>query len=227
MFSALSATIGQMTDPRLRNPIIISVVGSIMAILFLGAAVWYVLDWFSFFGGWLDDAAAWVASLIVVILGVLFFPGAANIISGLFLDSVCKAVETKHYPALGPARPQPFTETVLESLKFLGITVLINVLLLPIYALAFFLLVPFINPVIFYSANGYLLGREFFEMVALRRLSPAETKELRKRKAGSVFISGVLIAAVMTIPIVNFAGPVIATAFMLHRFERLRSDMKK
>ena len=80
---------------------------------------------------------------------------------------------------------------------------------------------------VFYGANGYLLGREFFEMVALRRLTPAETKALRKRKAGSVFISGVLIAAVMTIPILNFAGPVIATAFMLHRFERLRNDMKK
>jgi len=222
LFSALSATIGQLTDPRLRNPIIISVVGSIMAILLLGATVWYVLDWFSFFGGWLDDAAAWIASLIMVILGVLFFPGAANIISGLFLDSVCKAVEARHYPALGPARPQPFIETVLESTKFLGITVIVNVLLLPIY-----LLVPGLNLIVFYGANGYLLGREFFEMVALRRLTPAETKELRKRKAGSVFVSGVLIAAVMTIPIVNFAGPVIATAFMLHRFERLRNDMKK
>lgn len=222
MFASLTATLGQLTDPRLRNPIIVSVLGSIVAILLLGAAVWYVLDWFSFFGGWMDDAAAWVASLIVVVLGILFFPGASNAISSLFLDSVCNAVEAKHYPGLGPSRPQPFVETVLEGLKFLGITVLVNIVLLPVYLLA-----PGLNLVVFYGANGYLLGREFFEMVAMRRLTPAETKELRKRKAGSVFVSGVLIAAVMTIPVVNFAGPVIATAFMLHRFERLRNDMKK
>mgnify|MGYP003627875024 CR=1 FL=1 len=104
MFSSVTATLGQLTDPRLRNPIIISIVGSITAILLLGVAVWYVLDWSSIFGGWLDDAAAWVASLIVVILGILFFPGAANAISSLFLDSVCNAVEAKHYPGLGPAR---------------------------------------------------------------------------------------------------------------------------
>lgn len=222
MFSSVTATLGQLTDPKLRNPIIISVLASITAILLLGAAVWYALDWFSFFGGWLDEAAAWVASLIVVVLGVLFFPGASNAISSLFLDSVCKAVEARHYPGLGPARPQPFVETILESFKFLGITVLVNVLLLPIY-----LLVPGLNLVVFYGANGYLLGREFFEMVAMRRLTPAEAKELRKRMSGSVFISGVMIAAVMTVPILNFAGPVIATAFMLHRFERLRNDMKK
>lgn len=221
MFSSVTATLGQLTDPRLRNPIIISIIGSITAILLLGVAVWYILDWFSIFGGWLDDAAAWVASLIVVILGILFFPGAANTISSLFLDSVCNAVETKHYPGLGPARPQPFAETVLGSLKFLGITVVVNIVLLPFY------LIPGLNLVVFYGANGYLLGREFFEMVALRRLTPAETKALRKQKAGAIFISGVLIAAVMTIPVLNFAGPVIATAFMLHRFERLRSDMKK
>ncbi|UUX52149.1 EI24 domain-containing protein [Nisaea acidiphila] len=222
MFSALTATLGQLSDPRLRNPIILSVIGSLATIFLLGAAVWFVLDFFAFFGGWLDELAAWVASLIVVILGLVFFPGASNAISSLFLDSVSGAVEAKHYPTLGPARPQPLSEAILEGLRFLAITVAVNILLLPVY-----LLVPGLNIVIFYGANGYLLGREFFEMVAMRRMEPAEAKALRKRKSGAVFISGVLIAAIMTIPILNLAGPVIATAFMLHRFEYLRNDMKK
>lgn len=222
MFSALTATLGQLSDPRLRNPIILSVLGSLTVILLLGASVWFVLDLFAFFGGWLDEAAAWLASLIVIVLGILFFPGASNAISSLFLDSVSAAVEAKHYPELGPARPQPISEAIIEGVRFLGIAILVNLVLLPVY-----LLVPGLNLVIFYSANGYLLGREYFEMVALRRLSPAEMKELRKRKSGAVFLSGVLIAAVMTIPVLNLAGPVIATAFMLHRFERLRNNMKK
>jgi len=222
MFSALTATLGQLTDPRLRNPILLSIAGSLVVILLLGVVVWFVLDMFAFFGGWLDEVAAWVASLIVIVLGLVFFPGASNAISSLFLDSVAKAVEAKHYPDLGPARSQPLTEAIIEGLRFLAMTIAINIVLLPVY-----LFVPGLNLVVFYGANGYLLGREFFEMVALRRLEPAEAKALRKRKAGAVFVSGVLIAAVMTIPIVNLAGPVIATAFMLHRFENLRNDMKK
>ncbi|WP_420402988.1 EI24 domain-containing protein [Nisaea sp.] len=222
MFSALTATLGQLSDPRLRNPIVLSVVGSLATILLLGVVVWFVLDLFAFFGSWLDEAAAWVASLIVIVLGVVFFPGASNAISSLFLDSVSKAVEAKHYPGLGPARPQPVTEAILEGLRFLAVTIAVNVVLLPVY-----LLVPGLNLVVFYGANGYLLGREFFEMVALRRMDPAEAKALRNRKSGAVFVSGVLIAAIMTIPVLNLAGPVIATAFMLHRFEYLRNDMKK
>lgn len=222
MFKALSAAIGQLPDPRLRNPILISVIGSVLVIALLGFAAWMVLDWFSFFGGWMDEAAAWIASLIVIVLGFVFFPGASNAISGLFLDSVAGAVEARHYPDLGPARPQPVVEAILGGLRFLGVAVLVNVLLLPVY-----LLVPGLNIVIFYGANGYLVGREYFEMVAARRLTPAEARDLRKRKSGAIWIGGVLMAGVMTVPILNLAGPVIATAFMLHRFERLRKDMNK
>ncbi|MBO6563051.1 MAG: EI24 domain-containing protein [Nisaea sp.] len=221
MFSALTATLGQLSDPKLRNPIILSVIGSLATILVLGVAAWYLLDLIAYFGSWVDDLLAWVGGLVVIVLGLLFFPGASNAISSLFLDSVSKAVEARHYPNLGPARPQPLGEAVLEGLRFLGITILVNLVLLPFY------LLPGINLVLFYGANGYLLGREFFEMVAMRRMEPAEAKALRKRKAGSIFLSGVLIAAIMTIPVLNLAGPVIATAFMLHRFEYLRNDMKK
>lgn len=222
MFSALTATLGQLSDPRLRNPIILSVAGSLVTIILLGVLAWYLLDSFAFFGGWLDDLAAWVAGIAVVVLGVVFFPGASNAISSLFLDSVSRAVEARYYPALGPARPQPLSEAMVESLKFLGVTLLLNLVMLPVY-----LLVPGLNIVIFYGLNGYLLGREYFEMVAVRRMDPAEAKLLRKQKAAAVFISGVLIALVMTVPLVNLAGPVIATAFMVHRFERLRNDVKK
>ena len=222
MFSSVTATLGQLTDRQLHKPIIISIFGSIAAVLLFGAAIFHILTWFSIFGGWMDTAASWAASVIVVILGILFLPSASSAISSLFLDSVCNAVETKHYPGLGPPQPQRFVETILENLKFLGLQVLVNIVLLPLYLFA-----PGLNVILFYAVNGYLLGREFFEMVAMRRLRPAEAKALRKRNAGSVFVSGVLIAGVMTVPVLNCAGPVFATAFMLHRFERLRNTIKK
>ena len=222
MFSSVTATLGQLTDRRLHKPIIVSVLGSIAAVLLFGAAVFYVLTWFSFFGGWMDAAATWATSVIVVILGILFLPSVSSVISSLFLESVCNAVEAKHYPGLGPPQRQRFVETILENLTFLGVQVLVNILFLPLYLFA-----PGLNIILFYTINGYLLGREFFEMVAARRLTPAEAKSLRKRNAGLVFVSGVLIAGVMTVPVLNCAGPVFATAFMLHRFERLRNNTKR
>jgi uncharacterized protein involved in cysteine biosynthesis len=75
---------------------------------------------------------------------------------------------------------------------------------------------------VFYALNGYLLGREYFELVALRRLDESSTRALRKAYQGSIFLSGVMIAVLTSVPLVNLAAPVIATAFMVHLFESLR-----
>jgi uncharacterized protein involved in cysteine biosynthesis len=75
---------------------------------------------------------------------------------------------------------------------------------------------------VFYALNGYLLGREYFELVALRRLDESSVRALRRSYQGSIFLSGALIAFITTIPLLNLAAPVVATAFMVHLFESLR-----
>ena len=91
---------------------------------------------------------------------------------------------------------------------------------LPLYLLLLF--VPPFNLIVFYALNGYLLGREYFEIVGVRRLDDAETRTLRRRHRGRAFMAGVVIAILLTVPLVNLFTPVVATAFMLHVFERLR-----
>jgi uncharacterized protein involved in cysteine biosynthesis len=71
------------------------------------------------------------------------------------------------------------------------------------------------------ALNGYLFGRGYFEVVALRRLDAAAAKALRLRFAGRVFFGGVVIAGMFALPLVNLVAPVIATAFMVHVFEAL------
>jgi len=90
------------------------------------------------------------------------------------------------------------------------LTLLLNLLALPVY-----LLVPGINLFLF------LLGREYFEVVALRRLDAAATRAARNRFGLRVFLGGVMIAALFSLPLVNLVAPVIATAFMVHVFEAL------
>jgi uncharacterized protein involved in cysteine biosynthesis len=75
---------------------------------------------------------------------------------------------------------------------------------------------------VFYGLNGYLLGREYFETIALRRLSAGEAKELWRKEKRRIFAAGVLITVMLTIPFLNLVAPVVATAFMLHLFQAMR-----
>jgi uncharacterized protein involved in cysteine biosynthesis len=86
----------------------------------------------------------------------------------------------------------------------------VNLLALPLY------LVPGLNVVVFYAMNAYLLGREYFELVALRRLDPRTARGLRRAHRLRFFIAGLLMAALFTIPVVNLVASLIAAAFMVH-----------
>jgi uncharacterized protein involved in cysteine biosynthesis len=90
--------------------------------------------------------------------------------------------------------------------------------------LLLFLLIPPVFPFVFYGVNGYLLGREYFELVAARRLDPAEARSLRRRHGRTLFIAGVLIAFLLTIPFVNLVAPLVGTAAMVHLFETIRHE---
>jgi uncharacterized protein involved in cysteine biosynthesis len=157
--------------------------------------------------------------------GVLFasfilFPAVMVMVMSFLLEDIAEAVEARHYPALPPARPQPVGEMLRSGLAFAAVTVAINLLALPFYLLLIFL--PPLNLFLFYGVNGYLFGREYFEIVALRRQTPSDAKRARRRFRGRLFLAGILIAVMMTIPLVNLFAPIVATGFMVHVFEDLK-----
>jgi len=147
---------------------------------------------------------------VVSSLSWLLFPAAVTAIMSFFLDRIAATVEALDYPGRGPPRRQRIGETIASTLPLTGLTLLLNLLALPVY-----LLVPGINLFLF------LLGREYFEVVALRRLDAAATRAARNRFGLRVFLGGVMIAALFSLPLVNLVAPVIATAFMVHVFEAL------
>jgi uncharacterized protein involved in cysteine biosynthesis len=147
----------------------------------------------------------------------LLFPGLASIVVGLFLETIARAVEARHYPNLPAPRNQPIREAVWSATKLAIISIVLNLLVLPIY------LVPVLNIFVFYGLNGYLLGREYFELAALRRMNGPDAREMRRRHKTRVFVAGVVITFMLSIPFVNWFMPVIAAAFVVHVFESLRS----
>ena len=82
-------------------------------------------------------------------------------------------------------------------------------------------LFPLAIPFIFYGLNGFLLGREYFQIAAMRREGRAGAKALRKRHLPEIWMAGVLMALPLTIPLVNLFIPVLGAATFTHLYHRL------
>lgn len=167
---------------------------------------------------WVDDALSWASLGLMLGLSVFLMVPVASMFTGLFLDIVADAVEEKHYPALGPAPRVPFGVTFRDSLSFLGVLVAVNAI-----ALILYLFVGPFAPVLFWVVNGYLLGREYFQLTALRRLGRDGARAARRRHAIPVFLAGVLMAIPLTVPVVNLLVPVLGAATFTHLYHRLES----
>jgi len=223
----------QLDDPRLRRVLWFSIFLSILVFIVLWTGLWAlatVLPFDSVPGvEWLKDALGaafdWLAGFLfagtLLLLSLMLFPAVITVIVGFFLEQVAAAVEARHYPGLPPPRMISLSETVISSVRFALVTLVVNLLALPLYVILIFL--PPMNLVLFYLVNGYLVSREYFELVALRRLDPAAAERLRRRHRGRLQFAGVLLTLLMTIPLVNLLTPVVGTAFMVHVFQNLRA----
>ncbi len=217
MISAFIKGVRQLGDEQTRKPLWISAALAAAVLAGLWAAVLALLDHTTLFAwGFLESAVDLLGGLAAAVLTFILFPGAVSAMVSVFLDQVAETVESRHYPELPPAPGQPMKEAVLGGLKFLGVMVALNILLLP------FIFTAVLYPILFYAVNGHLIGREYFELVAARRLSADDARRLRKDHKVGVFMAGVLTAFSLTIPVVNLLTPVVATAAMLHLFEDWR-----
>jgi len=123
------------------------------------------------------------------------FPGVVSAVVGIFLGAVVTAVEARHYAHLTPPPRLLLGQSLLAALRFHAVLIVVNLISLP------FLLTAPVFPFVFYGANGYLLGREYFKLVALRRVSPQKARALRRANRGRLFAFGVLSAFLMTVPV--------------------------
>lgn len=225
MFDDFFRALGQLTDPRFRNVLLKGLgltIGLLVAITWgMVTLVGFVtpdalmlpfVGEVSFVGG----VAMWVAALLMVVLSVVLMVPVAGAFTGLFLDEVADAVEAKHYPHLVPNAEQPITSAIRESLGFFGVIVGVNLI-----ALILFFFVGPLAPILFYAVNGYLLGREYFTMAAMRRMERDAAHALRKRHNTQIWVAGTLMAVPLSIPLVNLLIPILGAATFTHMFQRL------
>lgn len=158
------------------------------------------------------NALSWGSLALFPLMGFFLMAPVAASFAGLFAERVSEAVEQIHYPA-AKGQPLDFMDGLLESLALIGAVLAVAVLSL--------FLTPVLGPLaplLFYGANGWLLGREFFQMVARRHLLEPQASALRKANSGRVTMAGAAIAVLLTIPVLNIAVPVLAAAAFTHLF---------
>ena len=223
--ASAALALGQFGDPRFVRTFAL---GTGLALALLAALAWAVLAGL----GWLvpdavtlpwigpvtflDELASGAGLIAFLVASIFLMVPVAALFTGLFLDDVADAVEARHYPALAPARRLGLGESVRESLGFFGVLIAANLV-----ALAIYLLVAPLAPFVFWAVNGFLLGREYFQLVAVRRLGRAGAKALRRRHPLTIWIAGVLMAVPLTVPVVNLAVPILGAATFTHLFHRL------
>ena len=166
---------------------------------------------------WAETVIEVVASLGLAVLALFLMAPVSAFFAGFFLDRVALIVEREHYPRDPPGAPLPFLGAVLTGIRFGLLVLAINILLLPSFFFG-------IGAIAMLMANAFLLGREYFEMAAMRHLRPAEARKLRKENSPQIFIAGLLPALLALVPVVNLAVPLFATSYFVHLFKQVRAS---
>ena len=159
---------------------------------------------------WVTTAVLWLLSAGLFIgAGFLLAPVTA-IFAGIFLDEAAEHVEEVHYGESEVGTPVPLARSLWLTVRFTALVLFANLIALLL------VLLPGINIAIFYLLNGYLLGREYFMFAAMRFRTEDEAARLRSAYSTPIFMAGLIIAGFMSVPILNLATPVFATALMVH-----------
>ncbi len=166
---------------------------------------------------WLNDLLSVSSFLFMLVLSVFLMVPVASAITSMFLEEVAEAVEDRHYPTLPQVAPIPFFEALRDTLNFLGVLIGANLLAFVLYALF-----PPAALFIFWGLNGFLLGREYFQLAAMRRVGRAGAKNLRKRHGLTIWAAGTLMAMPLSIPLVNLFIPILGAATFTHIFHGLK-----
>ncbi len=214
MFALAADALRQILQPSCR---VILYKSLALTLAVLGLA-WIILE--RLIAGVLAPAQGWVAAALSIVAGLGLFVGMiflvapiTSLVAGFFLDDLAAIVEAEVGPEGSEGRALPAGRAMLLALRFFGFSLAMNILALVL------LLVPGVNLVAFLVVNAYVLGREYFELAAMRYHSVEAARALRQAHALEVFVAGLFVAGFVAIPLANLATPLFATALMvrLHR----------
>jgi uncharacterized protein involved in cysteine biosynthesis len=216
MLSSAAAALGQMTDRKFQSVLWLGVGATFLLFVLLTLVLQWSVAYVPNFGlSWGSDAVAIISQFLLVIAFIFMGAPVAQLFASIFLDRIADAVEAKHYPG-----PQPdgatFGGLLAAGLSFTAISTVLNLLAIPLQFASAGL-----GAIVVVFVNGYLTGRTFFELAALRHMPAREARALRRRHRVRLFFGGVLISLLVMVPILNFFVPLFGAAMMTHEYNKL------
>jgi CysZ protein len=231
MLDAAVKALSQILSPPMRSILWRSIGLALVMVTVLAIGLQRLLSWLATSGeGWAEamlgpgfqtplNVLAWILSIAaglgVVFGGILLMPAITSLIASVFVDDVAEHVEHEHYRAERPGVALPLGLALREGTKTAAMTILVYLIALPFVFLAG------AGFLVFFIATAWLLGREYFELAAMRFRPPEQAKAMRRDNATTIFAAGLIIAAFVSIPIVNLATPLFGMALMVHMHKRL------
>jgi uncharacterized protein involved in cysteine biosynthesis len=216
LLSAFALALADLRLPAMRRALFRAVgLAVLLFLLLLGGLGWLLANSAVTGIGWLEGLADILGGAAALVGAVLLFPAATLAIVPLLLDPVAAAVEARHYPQAPPARPAGAAAQAWAGVRLAVLAGVLNLLALPVV-----LLLPGLGVVLFVVVNGWLLGREYFELAALRRLDAASARAARRARRGQVFLGGIALAALALVPFGNLLVPLVGAAAFVHMFHR-------
>jgi CysZ protein len=163
----------------------------------------------------LDSFAFFLAGAGLFVLLAYLLPAISALVAGYFLDDVAEIVEASDFPQEPSGRALPLGRALLYGLRFAGLSLVVNLAALILF------FVPVVNIGVFFFANAYLLGREYFELAAGRFRPLDEAARMRTAHRGTVLLAGGMLAALVLVPVLNLLTPLFGVALMVHVHKRL------
>jgi len=158
----------------------------------------------------LDGFAFLLAGAGLFIALAYFLPAVSALVAGLFSDDAAEIVERTDFPGDPPGRALPLGQALLYGLRFAGLSLIVNLAALTL------VFIPGVNVVAFFTANAYLLGREYFELAAGRFRPVEEAAQMRSAFRPTVFLAGAMLAGLVLVPVLNLLTPLVGVALMVH-----------
>lgn len=215
MFASARKALAMIFDPAFFRVALISVILTVLLFAGLFAAAEYGVAQLPTLGSlWVNKALEIITPVLGVLLVVSLGAPVAALFASLFLNTVAGSVERKYYPADPKASGAPVVSSLFLALRFTGLILAVTVALLP-----FDVVLPGVGSAVTLVADAWLLGREYFELAALRHMSKGAVDEMRKRHRFAILGAGLVIALLSLIPGADLVAPLFGAGLMVHVFK--------
>lgn len=172
------------------------------------------------FWGALDKVLDSIWIFIMSSLFIFLYPPLSTIVSGFFLESISDKTQL----LLGKKSKSKvsFFGGVIAGIRILGLTTLIFIIIILLKVI--FSLNIYITICLQLLASGYILGKEYYEIVALQIFSYDTIRLFRKKNFLIINIFGIICTFFFLFPLVNLIAPIISIIIITTLIDKINKN---